>query len=508
MIKYFFNIKAVILAFLCIFPIYPFTIVMADRLEIKHNKTNKAFLVYGEKSVFAFGASPQNILTYIPEGMSNNYNDWIKWAKQYGITNVRSYPPSIILNSGAEDLFLRSNSDPKKFDLQKFNKKYFEELQKACLLFKENGVIVHLQLWQAVSWKKSWDTCYYNPKNNVNQDISTHAGPNEFVTMENAILLEHQKEYVRMVLNATAHLGNVFYDIMNEIGNGTGVNEEWVWEIIKTINKWEKENNINVLLTLNDEGGMRMGKFSLECEGLDLIVKDLGRYDEHINAKAKYNKPTVSVRNIDWNYTLKKRNYFYGYYNLEVNEDEDLQVRGRKYWWRMFMAGVQSAGGYSDAYRIKDKNIVYKALSKIAEYANLEKYFFSNERRASYRLNLLSENNFGYFIKFVNKIVNYENLIPSDKVLHDHPVSNSYCLQDKKKVVIYLESPNGEAGYHYNSSFATLSGIFLENNNYEGYFYFPNNGGKQSFKIEIKNGKGDLQIPSFNDDLVIAIGNI
>jgi hypothetical protein len=32
------------------------------------------------------------------------------------------------------------------------------------------------------------------------------------------------------------YLGNVFYDIMNEIGNGTGTSEQWVWEIIKTIN--------------------------------------------------------------------------------------------------------------------------------------------------------------------------------------------------------------------------------------------------------------------------------
>ena len=65
-----------------------------------------------------------------------------------------------------------STLDYSKFDLGAFNQKYFEELRKACSLLRKHGFIVHLQLWQAVTWKKSWQGCYYNPKNNVNPDIS------------------------------------------------------------------------------------------------------------------------------------------------------------------------------------------------------------------------------------------------------------------------------------------------------------------------------------------------
>lgn len=482
-------------------------LALADGLEIKSNKVNNSYLTYEGKPVFAFGPSPQNILTYLPKGRGNDYNDWFEWAKQYGISNVRSYPPSSKVDEPAQNVFKKSSSDPAKFDLNLFNEGYFEELRRACLLFRDQGIIVHLQFWQAVYWKKLWQECYYNPKNNVNSDISKYAGPDEFVTMKNPALLDHQKRYVLEILDATGDLGNVFYDIMNEIGNGTGVSEEWVWEIIRTINKWEKENNVDVLLTLNDEGGMRMGSFSLECDGLDLIVKDLGRYDEHTETKLKYGKPTVSVRNIDWDYNLKKRRYFAGYYNLEVNEDEKMQARGRKYWWRMYMSGVQSAGGYADGSSIKNKNIMYKALYKILEMVNLENIFFSNKSRISYRLNLLSENNFGPFIKFVNNIGDYENLIPSSGILRGHPVKNSYCLQNENKVIIYLESPNGQAGYQYDSDFANISGLQLGDNNYEGHYYFPSNGKKQRFEIEVRKGKCKLQLPSFNDDLAITIGN-
>jgi len=55
-----------------------------------------------------------------------------------------------------------------------------------------------------------------NLENNINPDISAHAGPGEFVTLRNNALLDHQKRYIKKILDATGDLGNVFYDIMNK----------------------------------------------------------------------------------------------------------------------------------------------------------------------------------------------------------------------------------------------------------------------------------------------------
>ena len=452
----------------------------------------------------AYGPSPQNILTYLPRGNGNDIRDWVKCAAKFGINNVRSYPPIARVAPPAQDLFERSSHDPTKYDLTRFNDKYFAELRAACSLLRKHEIIVHLQLWQAVSWKKSWARCYYNPRNNINPAISAHAGPGEFVTMKNPALLDHQKKYVLKIIDATGDLGNVFYDIMNEIGNGTGKSEEWVWEMIKTVNQWEKDNNCDVLLTLNDEGGLRMGSFSLECEGLDLIVKDLGRYDEHINTKLRYRKPTISVRNIDYDYQLKKRRYFAGEYNLEINTDDNLQTRGRKYWWRMFMAGVQSAGGYADTYSKKDTSIFLSTGYKIANKLGLSRFFPSN-RQASYRLNQISEHNFVHFRRFVDQITDYEDLRPSSGVLVGHPAKNSYCLQSKKQAVIYLESPNGQAGFNYDQTKAKLTGLMLDDGHYQGTYYFPADGRSEAFSIELEAGEGQLLVPRFKDDLTIII---
>ncbi|MBW2166577.1 MAG: hypothetical protein JRG74_10955 [Deltaproteobacteria bacterium] len=473
-------------------------------MEITENIVNSGYLVYAGKPIFPYGPSPQNILTYLPRGNGNDVSDWINWAKKFGINNVRSYPPSTKVGEPATNVFEKSTADPGKFDLNLFNDRYFEELRKACLLLKQHNIIVHLQFWQAVYWKKVWEDCYYNPKNNINPDISTHAGPGEFVTMKNPALLDHQKRYVLKILDATGDLGNVFYDIMNEIGNGTGTSEEWVREIINTIHHWETNNKIDVLLTLNDEGGMRMGDFSLECDGLDMIVKDLGRYDEHVNAKSQYHKPTISVRNIDYDYQLKKRGYFAGKYNLEVNTDGNLQTRGRKYWWRMFMAGVQIAGGYADTYSKKDTSFFFKAAHKMTKKVGISK-FFPLESKASYPLNQLSEENFIHFRRFVDQICDYQYLRPSSGILVGHPARHSYCLQSEKKAIIYIESPNGRAGFNYVQTKAKLTNLMLEDGHYQGTYYFPANGRKETFLIELEAGEGELLMPSFKDDLAIII---
>ncbi len=487
----------ILIFFFFIIPVY------GGGLTIRTTLNNSACLFYGDEPVYAFGPSPQNILTYLPNGNGNNITDWVAWSVKFGINHVRSYPPSIRVSEPAQNIFENSNENPNKFDLNRYNQKYFDELRKACQFLREKGFMVHLQLWQAVHWKKNWDDIYYNPKNNINPDISKHAAPKEFVTMKNPILLNHQKQYVMKILDATGDLGNVFYDIMNEIGNGTGISEQWVWEIIKTINEWEARNSYDVLVTLNDEGGKRMGNFSLECSGLDLVIKDLGRYDEHIEAKLKYNKPSISVRNIDYNYEQNKRLWFYGENNLEVNTDKNLQTRGRKYWWRMFMAGVQFAGGYADSYF--KKNLSWYADIVLSKLGMPEFIFY--QKKSSYRLNLFAEENFVKFKKFVNQISGYRHLRPSSGVLIGHPVKNSYILQFENQAFIYLESPNGEAGFNYTSKQAKLIGLMLPDGIWSGSFYFPATGKSSKFTIRIKSGESDLKLPAFQDDLAIIIKN-
>ncbi|MBN1493534.1 MAG: hypothetical protein JW938_05245 [Candidatus Omnitrophica bacterium] len=479
-------------------------ICFSQSLEIRDNDAGRPLLYYEGAPCFAYGPSPQNILTYLPRGNGNDVCDWATWARKYGMSHVRSYPPHFIVEGAAFNLFESDLTQPDKFDLDRMNERYFEALRLACLLLKENGIVVHLQMWQAVTWKKNWDRCYYNPHNNVNPELSLHAGPQEFVTMSNPTLLSHQKAYVRKILDATADLGNVFYDIMNELGNGTGADQEWVKEIVNEINAWEGEHNIDVLLTLNDEGGQKLGGFTLAYDKLDLIVKDLGRYDEHSDTSRAYKKPTISVRNIDWNYQKKERCYFWGEKNLEITSEHEYQVRGRKYWWRMFMAGVQSAGAYADALAIRDIHTIFglgdAGFRKIGHENNIFGWVIP-----VYRFNTITERYFYNFKKFVDTIRDYGSLQLRENIVIGHPATHTYALESRDQAVIYLESPNGAAGYSYGPQQASVVFKELMDGSYDACWYFPSDGSTIPFQTEVVGQKISLLFPSCNDDLVLHL---
>ena len=334
------------------------------RLRVVGAGTVNARVAYGEAPAYGYGLSPQNVLTKLPPGderdVDIDFRDWAEWAVQNAVTIARSYPPSAIVGPRWIDLFERSPDDPARFDLRRFDERYFARLREACLRFRDDGIFVHLQLWQAVYWKKDWPGCYYHPANNVNPELCAGAGPGGFVVdpARHPELVAHQREHVRRILDATGDLGNVFYDVMNEIGNGTGVDPAWVEAILDEIEAWEQEHDIDLIVGLNDEGHDRVeaGR-SLSNPRLDVAFLDLGRFDQPVATRRAHGKPTFGIRNIDWNPDTAQRFYFAGEYDLSINSDPGLLDRTQRMYWRMFMAGVMMNAGYADygalAYRAR-----------------------------------------------------------------------------------------------------------------------------------------------------------
>ncbi len=477
---------------------------VAQRLEVKFTELSDPYIAYGGRPAFGYGASPQSILTYLPMGNGNDYRKWVAWASKYKMNHVRSYPPTHIVEEPAHNIFLAAKQGENKVDLELLNNEYFEELRRACQLMKDRGFFVHLQLWQAVTWKKQWGKNYYNPSNNVNPDISAGAGPGKFTILENSALLAHQKGYVRRILDATGDLGNVYYDIMNEIGNGTGASRAWVMHTIDVIEQWERDNNIDVLITLNDEGGQRVEGHDDVFRRIDLVVKDKGRWDEHVEARREFNKPTLSVRNIDWDYERQSRTYFYGGMNLEINQDEYLQTRGRKYWWRMFMAKVQMAGAYADAYDEVTTVFGGDTLKSVFSYVGMSEYF-PWDKVQTYDINKQSENNFAPFAEFVALIEDYSTLMIDDNVVAEHRAAHTYCLQSQQELIIYLESPNGRAGYSYTPQLVELQNVKLADGVYKGFYFHPHSAERVHFETKIVKGETMLMVPGFEDDLAIYV---
>jgi hypothetical protein len=75
----------------------------------------------------------------------------------------------------------------------------------------------------------------------------------------------------------------------------------------------------------------------------------------------------------------------------------------------------------------------------------------------------------------------------------------------ENQVIIYFESPNGQAGFSYARTRAKLTGLRLKDGHHRGIFYYPFNGTEESFLIKLKEGAGISIVPAFKDDLAIII---
>jgi hypothetical protein len=462
------------------------------RLELRAAGTENAWVAYGDRAALGYGLSPQNILETLPPGEARDpdfdFRDFAEWAGESGVTILRSYPPSVAVGPRYLDLFVRAVGDTGPFDLERFNPRYFERLREACALFREHGIFVHLQLWQAVTWKKGWDRCYYHPERNVNPELARDAGPGAFVIDpgRNAALLAHQREHVRRLLDATGDLGNVFYDVMNEIGNGTGMSEAWVEAILDEIEAWEEKSGLDVLVGLNDEGRDRdrAGR-SLSNPRLEIAFLDLGRYDEHLAVRGRQRRPTFGVRNIDWDPQTRERFYFAGEYDLSINPDPGLHGRSRRMYWRMFLAKCQMNAGYAD---------------------------FGRQAYRSGNLDALMLADFRDILAGL-PADGFARLLPAPECIVGAPGEFSYCLASTDLVVLLTECSPGHAGRDFSPDTLRLAGIALEGmgsalvGERVPCRVLDLGGARRSLAAaKLENGELKLPLPAFRDGLVVIAG--
>ena len=84
----------------------------ANRLEVKKNSFDHAYLVYNEKPVIAFGPTPQSVLAYLPRANGNDVYDWGSRAAKFGINILRSSLSSIRVEQPAQNIYAIAKEDP------------------------------------------------------------------------------------------------------------------------------------------------------------------------------------------------------------------------------------------------------------------------------------------------------------------------------------------------------------------------------------------------------------
>jgi len=123
-----------------------------------------------------------------------------------------------------------------KFDLQKFDKSYFERLRDRVIAARDRGIYVAVMLFDGYGpqFNRSENDGFpYDAANNIN---GISCGGTESQSLTNPAVTAIQEAYVRKVIDTVNDLDNVLYEIANESG---GYSTGWQYHMIDYIKKYE-----------------------------------------------------------------------------------------------------------------------------------------------------------------------------------------------------------------------------------------------------------------------------
>ena len=116
--------------------------------------------------------------------------------------------------------------DGKKFDLDRWNPKYFERLKAFLRQAEQRGVVVELVLFCLMySDEHSWQTAPLHPDNNLQGEAWRGLHHRRFLTLDNPALVERQKAVTRKIVEELKGIPNVYIEVANEPAPAPGDSE-------------------------------------------------------------------------------------------------------------------------------------------------------------------------------------------------------------------------------------------------------------------------------------------
>lgn len=136
-----------------------------------------------------------------------------------------------------------------KFNLEKFNQKYFDRLRTRVIEAGEHGIYVSIMLFQGWSIEKKgrignpWPGHPFNKSNNINGIDGDLNGDNEGIELYTrsddpriVAALTRQEAYIKKVIDTVNELDNVLYEIANEAHSRS---IPWQYHMINMIKLYE-----------------------------------------------------------------------------------------------------------------------------------------------------------------------------------------------------------------------------------------------------------------------------
>lgn len=437
-------------------------------VTVETSNKEKSYLAYEGKPLLAFGPGDENRM--ISRNDMDAVRRWAKWQQENGMNLLRAYPASVPIANGLHPFKMKDD----KWDIDDWNDEYFENVSRFIEILEEHGIMLHLQLWQVCWFKEDrperWLRNYINPANNCNEWTKEFVHGHQYMNAPgDSRASRHRKEWVTRVLNAVKGHGNVWIDVLNELGNDGMGDMKWSREVVSWIREWGKTNGQKMLIGV-DMCDYSNTHFSPYEADYDLLIFNELHRSKNMAAVKDYNKPAVTVRSSDG--TNQRADYLF----LDVDSTSpEHQTRYRTLCYRSIFSGVQSIGAY------------WKREVSEADYKNMKDWpVYSKALRS-----------------FWNKISpHWPELAVDDSVVSGAVTPQAYGMKCDSLYTAYLECGSHTSDNKYDSSTVKIKCPFEQ---FDVELFEPRTGISRSAKGSKSGAEITVHLPAFTDDLVVLL---
>ncbi len=481
-----------------------------EGLRLEKVGTEKVYFTHNGKPLLSFGGLSDFI--FYAAGDAYNYKLWADWGAEHGINHIRAYPP---LSWKHIEKFTRENggslenmlfpyketkSGSRQFDLTKFDERYWRRFRQQCEYLEAKGIIIHLLMWNGWQLRASdtpgrnksdidWAGHFFNPANNINS-FTDHLGGN----LENRYAIYHsvadkktgladaQKAWFQKLVEVTADLDNVYYDLVHEIKEHHrqwAKVQSWIEEMALAVRKHSiKLRPSKPVIFGMDTGGLSEAQrdwiftrpyFNLLIYGKRHIVANARGW------RTKYKKPYIPQES--WDDNGQKYSYIH----------PEQRVHTRKYMWKFMMARCQQMDLYMKP------RIGFSS-------ENLPKFPHNYDPRGRNKF----EDDALVLRAFWDSLTDYPNLW-FNGTIESGPGSHKYVLSSKKEAIVYCSSATAKEGVKFESQALKLKGLLLSDGSHRMDIVKPDKGVLRTHQLAVENGAVSIRLPAFTDDIAVHI---
>jgi len=470
----------------------PHGVAFGQGLEVKKQGTKLAYIARDGRPILAFGCHLEHMFV---KDNQPDYTVWSDWAQAHGVNHCRVR----VIQPTLRDTYKPYQSVGRgQYDLTRFDPKFWERFRAICVNLRDHGIVMHLLMFPHNGHVRSqnWHKSLFNPDHNVNPETDHLGSSNHYefwhsVADRQTGLWEIQCAVIEKIVELTADLDNVYYDLSHEFRTDCCGAEPTDWNKAKQFfeaaagmlrTRYAKLQPGKIpLIGLDAEHFAKAGQrgWNFNNPAFDLMI--LGNSSE---------SPVPSVDTvIAWRQQYKKP-----FLLQEGGADDDQGGKIfisyhdtaptviRKYVWKWVMAKNQLID-------------IYQKSHKKGYPDNYDPSGYSSFEGDAVVLRA-----------FWNTLADYVNLDYTGRIVSG-PWFRKMVLSSKKEAIAYMASEMGQIGTEYDAQIMSLTGLALIDGVFTVDIWKPDASGGLVKTVEsvVKDGSVSIRLPSFTDDLAVHI---